>query len=166
MYEYVRETSVNAVGTKMLRKMFGEDEALTASSKVDLSCLLPCPHWLLTSREVIIVYHVTNVMLQLCLSAQNLFRIKCGKCQRQDIQSLCTRKDHFYRHPSQTFSIVLTLMLKQRMLMKWISIGKASQMMKIMDINRRKNKCMVQFPDVFFLLILIFCIGIFGAMFI
>ena len=48
MYEHVRETSVNAVGTKMLRKMFGEDEALTASSKVDLSCLLPCPGSLVT----------------------------------------------------------------------------------------------------------------------
>ena len=41
MYEYVRETSVNAVRIKMLKKMVGEDDALNARSKVDLSRLPP-----------------------------------------------------------------------------------------------------------------------------
>ena len=45
---YVRETSVNAVRTKMLKKMVGENEALTARSKVDLSCLPPCCYSLFT----------------------------------------------------------------------------------------------------------------------
>ena len=35
MYGYVRETSVNAVRTKMLKKMIREDEALTARSQDD-----------------------------------------------------------------------------------------------------------------------------------
>ena len=48
MYGYVRETSVNAVRTKMLKKMVGEDEALTARSKVDLSRLPPCCESLFT----------------------------------------------------------------------------------------------------------------------
>ena len=47
MYGYVQETSVNAVRTKML-KMVGEDEALTARSKVDLSRLPPCRDSLFT----------------------------------------------------------------------------------------------------------------------
>ena len=42
MHAYVRETSVNVVRTKMLRKMVGEDEALTARPKVDLSRLPLC----------------------------------------------------------------------------------------------------------------------------
>ena len=48
MYGYVRETSVNAVKTKMLKKMVGEDEVLTARFKVDLSCLPPCRDSLFT----------------------------------------------------------------------------------------------------------------------
>ena len=40
MYGYARETSVNTVRTKMLKKMVGKDEALTARSKVDL-CRVP-----------------------------------------------------------------------------------------------------------------------------
>ena len=47
-YGYVRETSVNAVRTKMLMKMVGEDEALTARPKVHLSCLTPCHDSLFT----------------------------------------------------------------------------------------------------------------------
>ena len=38
-FGYIRETSVSAVRTKMLIKMVGEDEALTARPKVDLSRL-------------------------------------------------------------------------------------------------------------------------------
>ena len=45
---YVRETSVNAVRTKMLKKMVGENEALTSRSKVDLSCLPPYCYSLFT----------------------------------------------------------------------------------------------------------------------
>ena len=37
MYGYVRETSINVVRTKILKKMVGENEAFTARSKVDLS---------------------------------------------------------------------------------------------------------------------------------
>ena len=48
MYGSVRETSVNVVRMKMLKKMVGEDEALTARSKVDLSRLLLCRELLFT----------------------------------------------------------------------------------------------------------------------
>ena len=44
----VRETSVNAVRTKMLKNMVGEDEASSARSKVDLSCLESCRDSLFT----------------------------------------------------------------------------------------------------------------------
>ena len=42
IYGYVQETRVNALITKMLKKMVGEDEGLTARSKVDWSRLPPC----------------------------------------------------------------------------------------------------------------------------
>ena len=42
MYGYTRETSVNAVRSKLLKKMVGEDNDLTKDSKVDLSRLPPC----------------------------------------------------------------------------------------------------------------------------
>lgn len=42
MYGYSRETSVNVVRSKMLKKMVGEDNDLTKNSKVDLSRLPPC----------------------------------------------------------------------------------------------------------------------------
>ena len=42
MYGYPRDTSVNLVRTKMLKKMVGEDNDLTKDSKVDLSKLPPC----------------------------------------------------------------------------------------------------------------------------
>ena len=42
MHGYVRETSVNVVRTKMLKKMVGEDEAFTARPKVDLFRLPRC----------------------------------------------------------------------------------------------------------------------------
>ncbi|KAK7103627.1 hypothetical protein V1264_018493 [Littorina saxatilis] len=42
MYGHSRELSVNTVRGKMLRKMVGEDEKLTAKSKVDLARLPPC----------------------------------------------------------------------------------------------------------------------------
>ena len=35
IYGYIQETTVNAVITKMLKKMVGEDEGLTSRSKVD-----------------------------------------------------------------------------------------------------------------------------------
>ena len=41
MYGYVRETLVNAMRTKILKKMVGEDKALTARSKVNFSRLPP-----------------------------------------------------------------------------------------------------------------------------
>ena len=47
MYGHARETSVNSVRTKMLRKMVGEDKKLTAKSKVDLSRIPPCSDSLL-----------------------------------------------------------------------------------------------------------------------
>ena len=42
MYGYARETSVNVVRSKMLKKMVGEDHGLDKNSKVDLSRLPPC----------------------------------------------------------------------------------------------------------------------------
>ena len=42
MYGYPRLSSLNAVRTQMLKKMVGEDERLTAKSKVELSRLPPC----------------------------------------------------------------------------------------------------------------------------
>ena len=42
MYGFVREKSVNSVRFKMLKKMVGEDQTLTAKSKVDLGRLPPC----------------------------------------------------------------------------------------------------------------------------
>ena len=51
MYGYFRETSVNVVRTKILKKIVGEDEALTATSKVDLSRLPPCRDPLFTNIQ-------------------------------------------------------------------------------------------------------------------
>lgn len=42
MYGQPRETSVNTVRAKMLRKMVGEDNKLTAKSRVDLARIPPC----------------------------------------------------------------------------------------------------------------------------
>ena len=42
MYGYARDKSINNVRTKMLKKMVGEDQTLSKSSKVDLSRLPPC----------------------------------------------------------------------------------------------------------------------------
>ena len=42
MYGYARETSINAVRSKRLRKMVGEDKALDIESKIDLARLPPC----------------------------------------------------------------------------------------------------------------------------
>lgn len=42
MYGQAKEKSVNAVRSSMLKRMIGEDEALTTKSKVDLSRLPPC----------------------------------------------------------------------------------------------------------------------------
>ncbi len=42
MYGQGRETSVDVVRAKMLRKMVGENENLTTKSKVDLTRLPPC----------------------------------------------------------------------------------------------------------------------------
>ena len=42
MYGQSRESSVDVVRTKLLRKMVGEDEKLTSRSKVDLARLPPC----------------------------------------------------------------------------------------------------------------------------
>lgn len=42
MYGYIREKSVNAVRSIMLKKMVGVDEQLTTKSKVELSRLPPC----------------------------------------------------------------------------------------------------------------------------
>ena len=42
MYGQARETQVNAVRTKMLKKMVGEDKKLTTKLKVDLAHLPPC----------------------------------------------------------------------------------------------------------------------------
>ena len=42
MYGYPRETEINVVRLKMLKKMVGEDETLSTKSKVDLSKLPPC----------------------------------------------------------------------------------------------------------------------------
>ena len=47
MYGEARETSVNAVRAKMLRKMVGENQSLTIKSKVDLSRIPPCKDSLL-----------------------------------------------------------------------------------------------------------------------
>lgn len=42
MYRQSRESSVDVVRAKLLRKMVGEDEHLTSKSKVDLARLPPC----------------------------------------------------------------------------------------------------------------------------
>ena len=42
MYGQSRESSVDVVRTKLLRKMVGKDEKLTSTSKVDLARLPPC----------------------------------------------------------------------------------------------------------------------------
>ena len=42
MYSHARETSVDLVRSKMLRKMVGEDEALSSRSRVDFARMPPC----------------------------------------------------------------------------------------------------------------------------
>ena len=42
IYGYERDTSINHVRYKMLKKMVGEDEELTTTSSVDLNKLPPC----------------------------------------------------------------------------------------------------------------------------
>ena len=42
MYDYSKETSVNVVRSKTLKKMVDEDNDLTKESRVDLSHLPPC----------------------------------------------------------------------------------------------------------------------------
>ena len=51
MYGFVREKSVNTVRFKMLKKMVGEDQTLTAKSKVDLGRLPPCRDSLVTHTQ-------------------------------------------------------------------------------------------------------------------
>ena len=48
MYGYVSQKLLNAVKTKMLKKMVGEDEVLATRSKVDLSRFPPCRYALFT----------------------------------------------------------------------------------------------------------------------
>ena len=57
MYGLGRESSVDIVRAKMLRKMVGEDKTLTSKSKVDLARLPPChsalkPHIQHTNHRV------------------------------------------------------------------------------------------------------------------
>ena len=42
MYGQTRESSVNAVRVKMLKKMVGEDETISRKSKIDLARIPPC----------------------------------------------------------------------------------------------------------------------------
>ena len=42
MYGQARESSVNAVRVKMLKKMVGEDETISRKSKIDLARIPPC----------------------------------------------------------------------------------------------------------------------------
>ena len=42
MYGYPRETQINHVRSRMLKKMVGEDKPLSIDSKVDLARLPPC----------------------------------------------------------------------------------------------------------------------------
>ena len=42
MYGYNKENSINAVRSKMLKKMVGEDQGLDKTSKIDLARLPPC----------------------------------------------------------------------------------------------------------------------------
>ena len=42
MYGQARESSVNAVRVKMLKKMVGEDETISKKSKIDLARIPPC----------------------------------------------------------------------------------------------------------------------------
>ena len=42
IYGFERDTSINLVRYKMLKKMVGEDEELTTTSRVDLNKLPPC----------------------------------------------------------------------------------------------------------------------------
>ena len=42
MYGQCRESSVDAIRLKMLRRMVGEDERLTSKSRIDLGRLPPC----------------------------------------------------------------------------------------------------------------------------
>ena len=58
MYGYRRESRVNIVRIKMLKKMVGEDKPLSADSKVDLARLPPCKTSLLP--------HVQRVNYRLC----------------------------------------------------------------------------------------------------
>ena len=51
MYGFVRERSVNTVRFKMLNKMVGEDQTLTAKSKVDLGRLPPSYDSLITHTQ-------------------------------------------------------------------------------------------------------------------
>ena len=87
-----------------------------------LSFQLAVAHCLLTSREVIIVQHTTSILLHPSYSTQNLLSIEDGKCQTKDIQSCCGQKDQLYRHASQTLSIMLTLMLKQKIFNFWVNL--------------------------------------------
>ena len=58
MYGYPRESSVNIVRSKMLKKMVGEDKLLSADSKVDLTRLPPC--------KTLLLPHVQRVNYRLC----------------------------------------------------------------------------------------------------
>ena len=58
MYGYPRESSMNIVKSKILKKMVGEDKPLSTDSKVDLTRLPPCKTSLLP--------HVQRVNYRLC----------------------------------------------------------------------------------------------------
>ena len=47
MYGYPRETQINCIRSKMLKKMVAEDKPLSTDSKVDLARLPPCRNSLL-----------------------------------------------------------------------------------------------------------------------
>ena len=66
MYGHARETSVNSVRTKMLRKMVGEDKKLT-KSKVDLSRIPPCSDSLLPHIQRV-NYRYTGGGCRVCLN--------------------------------------------------------------------------------------------------
>ena len=53
MYGQARESSVNVVRLKMLKKMVGEDETINRKSKIDLARMTPCQDSLSESKPQI-----------------------------------------------------------------------------------------------------------------
>lgn len=120
MYNHARDTSVNLVRSKMLKKIVGEDETLSSKSRVDFARLPPCQDSLIP--------HIQRVNYRVACykrAAEPIFwRPKPynegqGR-QREGFWSLSGLVDQFCPHLSLTcWLLVASVMMMRGKRMRW-----------------------------------------------